>query len=252
MADADADWENEDFEPVLKKPVISDKWEGEDEDDDVKDNWDDEEEEGKEEKPEQNMVAVQAKKKKSLAQIIAEKEEKKRKEMEEKMKLLEVNKKELTPEERVAHKLKQQKLQEEADLQLAKETFAWVGKFLGPNLKFLLKVKKDTVTSIDQMNPSSKEDFDNYRKLLVEKITQSESSPHFIIFLEDLCRDLCINLSPDDIKKITSALNALANEKVKAQKAKAGKKKSSKKASLNIGRDDFTIVDYADEFEDCI
>lgn len=28
--------ENEDFEPVLKKPVVSDKWEGEDEDDDVK------------------------------------------------------------------------------------------------------------------------------------------------------------------------------------------------------------------------
>ncbi|GBN86899.1 hypothetical protein AVEN_158649-1 [Araneus ventricosus] len=123
MADADADWENEDFEPVLKKPVVSDKWEGEDEDDDVKDNWDDEEEEGKEEKPDQNMVAVQPKKKKSLAQIIAEKEEKKRKEVEEKMKLLEVNKKELTPEERLAHKLKQQKLQEEADLQLAKETF---------------------------------------------------------------------------------------------------------------------------------
>ncbi|CAL1270739.1 unnamed protein product [Larinioides sclopetarius] len=130
MADADADWENEDFEPVLKKTVITDKWEGEDEDDDVKDNWDDEEEEGKEEKPDQNthvsyfpVVAVQPKKKKSLAHIIAEKEEKKRKEMEEKMKLLEVNKKELTPEERVAHKLKQQKLQEEADLQLAKETF---------------------------------------------------------------------------------------------------------------------------------
>ncbi|GFU30379.1 eukaryotic translation initiation factor 3 subunit J-A [Nephila pilipes] len=236
MADGDADWENEDFEATIKKPILhTDRWEGEDEDDDVKDNWDDEDED-KEEKTEQNIVAVQPKKKKNLAQIIAEKEEKRRKELEEKMKMqLETENKDLTPQERLAYKLKQQKLQEEADLQLAKETFGVT----------------DTVTSIDQMHPTSKEDFESFRKLLVDKITQSESSPHFPSFLEDLCRDLCINVSPDDIKKVTAALNALANEKVKAQKAKAGKKKS-KKASLKIGRDDFTIIDYADEYEDCI
>ncbi|XP_035221342.1 eukaryotic translation initiation factor 3 subunit J-like [Stegodyphus dumicola] len=235
MADGEADWENEDFEPaVFKKPIPhTDRWEGEDEDDDVKDNWDDEEEE-KEEKPEQNVIAVQPKKKKHITQVIAEKEEKKRKEIEEKMKLLEQEKKDLTPQERHAQKLKQQKLQEEADLELAKETFGVT----------------DTVEDIDK-RPSSKEDFDNFRKLLVEKIHQNEDSPHFISFLEDLCRDLCLNVNPDDIKKITSSLNALAHEKIKVQKAKSGKKKS-KKATLNIGKDDFTILDYADEFEDCI
>lgn len=234
MADGEADWENEDFEPpVIKKPILhTDRWEGEDEDEDVKDNWDDEEEE-KEEKPEQ-ITAVQPKKKKPLAQIIAEKEEKKRKELEEKMKILEPEKKDLTPQERLAQKLKQQKLQEEADLELAKETFG----------------VSESEQSIDQIKPSSREDFEIFRKILVEKILKSEESPHFVSFLEDLCRDLCVNVTPDDIKKITSSLNALAHEKQKVLKAKAGKKKS-KKATLNIGKDDYTIIDY-DEFEDCI
>ena len=35
--------DDEDFDP--KVPVVSDKWEGEDEDEDLKDNWDDDEEE---------------------------------------------------------------------------------------------------------------------------------------------------------------------------------------------------------------
>ncbi|GIY24605.1 eukaryotic translation initiation factor 3 subunit J-A [Caerostris darwini] len=239
MADSDNDWENDDFVPTLKKPVVTDKWEGEDEDDNVKDNWDDEDEEKekeKEEKSEQTVVATQPKKKKTLAQAIAEKEEKRRKEIEEKMKLLEIEKKDLTPQERLAHKLKQQKLQEEADLQLAKETFG---------------ITDEPVTGIDQMIPSSREDFDTFRKLLVDKISQNESAPHFYSFLEELCRDLCLNLPPDEIKKITGTLNAIANEKVKAQKAKAGKKKS-KKATLNLGKDDFTIMDFADEYEDCI
>ncbi|KFM76142.1 Eukaryotic translation initiation factor 3 subunit J, partial [Stegodyphus mimosarum] len=128
------------------------------------------------------------------------------------MKFLEQEKKDLTPQERLAQKLKQQKLQEEADLELAKETFGVT----------------DTVQGIDNLRPSSKEDFDSFRKLLVEKIHQNEDSPHFISFLEDLCRDLCLNVNPDDIKKITSSLNALAHEKIKVQKAKSGKKKSKK------------------------
>ncbi|KAG8183028.1 hypothetical protein JTE90_015659 [Oedothorax gibbosus] len=237
MADGEADWENEDFEPTLKKPILhTDRWEGEDEDDDVKDNWDDEEAEEKE-KPEQNMVAMQPKKKKPLAQIIAEKEEKRRKELEEKQRLQkEQQNKDLTPQERLANKLKQQKLQEEADLQLAKETFGVI----------------DAVQTIDQMKPSSKEDFDNFKKALVEKIQQSEESPHFVSFLEDLFRDICLNVSPEDIKKVTSSLTALANEKTKVLKAKAGKKKSKKGPSLNTRQDDLAIIDYGDEFDDCI
>jgi len=73
-----ADWDAEDFEPELApKPVVkTDKWEGEDEDDDIKDAWDAESEEDKSEDKEVDEAAkaLKIKKKKKLAEKIAEKE----------------------------------------------------------------------------------------------------------------------------------------------------------------------------------
>lgn len=46
---------------------------------------------------------------------------------------------------------------------------------------------------IDAMNPSSKDDFTEFGKLLKEKITQYEKSLHYAGFLEALLRDVCIS-----------------------------------------------------------
>lgn len=46
---------------------------------------------------------------------------------------------------------------------------------------------------IDAMNPSSKDDFTEFGKLLKEKITQYEKSLHYASFLEALVRDVCIS-----------------------------------------------------------
>lgn len=43
------------------------------------------------------------------------------------------------------------------------------------------------------MNPSSKDDFTEFGKLLKEKITQYEKSLHYAGFLEALLRDVCIS-----------------------------------------------------------
>lgn len=43
------------------------------------------------------------------------------------------------------------------------------------------------------MNPSSKDDFTEFGKLLKEKITQYEKSLHYASFLEALVRDVCIS-----------------------------------------------------------
>lgn len=43
------------------------------------------------------------------------------------------------------------------------------------------------------MNPSSKDDFTEFGKLLKEKITQYEKSLHYAGFLEALLRDICIS-----------------------------------------------------------
>lgn len=92
------------------------------------------------------------------------------------------------------------------------------------------------------MCPSSKEDFNEFEKLLKEKISQFEKSVHYSSFLESLFRELCISckrsifLSPrslgfvtnnsflsvtvevDDLKKVSNSLSVLLSEKQKQEK----------------------------------
>nr|KAF6499899.1 eukaryotic translation initiation factor 3 subunit J [Molossus molossus] len=100
-----------------------DRWEGEDEDEDVKDNWDDDDDEKKDEAEVKPEVKISEKKK--ITEKIKEKERQQKKRQEEIKKRLEEPEetKVLTPEEQLADKLRLKKLQEEADLELAKETF---------------------------------------------------------------------------------------------------------------------------------
>uniref|UniRef100_A0A8C1U7G5 Eukaryotic translation initiation factor 3 subunit J n=1 Tax=Cyprinus carpio TaxID=7962 RepID=A0A8C1U7G5_CYPCA len=210
MADADS-WDADSFEPeeLVKKAAVHDKWEGEDEDDDVKDNWDDEEEEEKEEEKKSEAKPTE---KKKLSEKIKEKENLQRKKQEELQKRLEESKNStaLTPEEELAEKLRVKKLQEDSDLELAKEAFG---------------VVSNNVTGIDAMSPSTKEDFTEFERLLKEKISSYEKSIHYSSFLEALFRDLCLSLEVDDFKKINNSLTVLLSEKQRQEKANKGKKK---------------------------
>ncbi|XP_076322507.1 eukaryotic translation initiation factor 3 subunit j isoform X2 [Tachypleus tridentatus] len=207
--------------------MLQENWEDEDENDESKD---------AEEKETEPVKAIQPKKKNKFNQISADKKGEVQK-MEEKIKK-EEEKKELTPEEIYAEKLKQREMQEESDLELAKDVFG---------------EKEISQRIIDSMSPSSKEEFDEFRKALVTKITQFDKSTHYLLFLDDLFRELTVNLEADDVKKLISTMNAMANEKVKAQKAGKHKKKA-KKATVNIGKglDDLGYADYADEYDDFI
>ncbi|XP_022662819.1 eukaryotic translation initiation factor 3 subunit J-like isoform X2 [Varroa jacobsoni] len=219
--------DSKDFKP----PVLMDRWEGEDEDD-VKDNWDDEDEEV--EKLQIGVPAPQPRKRKTFQQIVAEKEEKQRREAEERRRRKAEEEKNAGPEEQNAEKLRRQKLQEEADLRAAMETFGI-----------------STQGTIDSITPVEREDYENLRKLLVAKLTPNEKSPLYIPFLDDLLRDLTANLEADDIKKLSSSLNTLANEKIKMAKGTKGKKK--KGASLKMERgelDAYTGGDDICEYDD--
>lgn len=232
-------------EPVAKRlvpGVAGDRWAGEDEEDDVKDNWDDEEEE-EEVKETEVKQEPKVSEKKKIAEKIKEKEKLQKKKQEELKKRLEApeEQKELTPEEQLADKLRLKKLQEESDLELAKETF-------GVN----------NTCGIDAMNPSSKDDFTEFGKLLKEKITQYEKSLHYAGFLEALLRDVCISLEVDDLKKITNTLTVLCSEKQKQEKNKAKKKKKGVvpggglKATMKDDLADYGGYDgeYVQDFED--
>ncbi|XP_029870350.1 eukaryotic translation initiation factor 3 subunit J isoform X2 [Aquila chrysaetos chrysaetos] len=247
-AEAADSWDADSFEvvePVAKRlvpGVAGDRWAGEDEEDDVKDNWDDEEEE-EEVKETEIKQEPKVSEKKKIAEKIKEKEKLQKKKQEELKKRLEAPEehKELTPEEQLADKLRLKKLQEESDLELAKETF-------GVN----------NTCGIDAMNPSSKDDFTEFGKLLKEKITQYEKSLHYASFLEALVRDVCISLEIDDLKKITNTLTVLCSEKQKQEKNKAKKKKKGVvpggglKATMKDDLADYGGYDgeYVQDFED--
>ncbi|KAI9514110.1 Eukaryotic translation initiation factor 3 subunit J-A [Dissostichus eleginoides] len=240
-----ADWDAETFEPEEpnKKAAVVDKWEGEDDEDDVKDNWDDDEEE-KEKRAAMKKEAKVSEKKK-LSEKIKEKENRLRKKEEEKMKELEENEEELSPEELLADKLRVKKLQEEADLELAKDAFG-------------VSSTASSVTGLDAMCPSSKEDFTEFENKLKEKISQFETSVHYSSFLDSLFRELCISLEIEDLKKVSNSLTALLSEKQKQEKQNKGKKK--KKGVVAGGglkaqlRDDMEYGEfdggYAQDYED--
>ncbi|XP_041843359.1 eukaryotic translation initiation factor 3 subunit J-B [Melanotaenia boesemani] len=242
-----ADWDADNFEPdePIKKAVAQDKWEGEDEEEDVKDNWDDEDEE-EEKKSEGKKTETKVSEKKKLSEKIKEKENRlKKKQQELQEKELEDEEVQLTPEEQLAEKLRVKKLQEDADLELAKDAFG-------------VSSTSNSVAGIDAMCPSSKEEFTEFEKLLKEKITQFEKSVHYSSFLESLFRELCISLEVEDLKKISNSLSVLLSEKQKQEKQNKGKKK--KKGVLAGGglkaklKDDLDYAEfdggYAQDYED--
>ncbi|XP_058237481.1 eukaryotic translation initiation factor 3 subunit J-B isoform X2 [Hemibagrus wyckioides] len=210
MADSDS-WDADNFEPnepIKKAAGLQDRWEGEDEEDDVKDNWDDEEEEEK--KVEETKTEVKVPVKKKLGTKIKEKENEKEKKQEELRKRLQETETEaesqLTPEELAAEKLRVQKLQEESDMALACEAFG------------VDTTTTNSASGIEAMCPSTKEDFVVFERSLRDKITQFEKSVHYSSFLESLFRELCISLELDDLKKINNSLSVLLTEKQKQEK----------------------------------
>ncbi|KAK9971664.1 hypothetical protein ABG768_025019 [Culter alburnus] len=242
MADSDG-WDADNFEasePIVTAPGLLDKWEGEDEEEDVKDNWDDDEEDEKEEEKKAEQIKaeethtgfeqleeVKPPEKKKLGDKIKEKEIKQKKKQEELKKKIEESEvsESLSPEELLAEKLRVKKLQEEADLELAREAFGVDPAAANASTTV---ITTNNASGIEAMCPSSKDDFVAFEKLLKDKITQFEKSVHYSSFLESLFRELCISLEVDDLKKISTSLSVLLSEKQKQEKEKKANKKKKK------------------------
>ncbi|XP_066597401.1 eukaryotic translation initiation factor 3 subunit J isoform X2 [Prorops nasuta] len=233
----DEEWDVDNVEAKFDLAMRSNKWEGEDEEEDVKDSWEDVEEEKKDVEKPAEVPKAKPKPKKALLERIEEKEKKAREEAEQKAREKEEA---LTPEERRAEQLRRQRLQEEADLRLAMETFG---------------VTDDPSTRIDSMNPDTKEEFDDFRNVLVDKINQFNKHTEFPLFAEELIKSIALQLSSNSLKKVKTVLENLAIEKQKMEKGdKAKKNKGKGKAKLKIEGENTLLNDYGDyvydEFDD--
>ncbi|KAK3602349.1 hypothetical protein CHS0354_013341 [Potamilus streckersoni] len=227
-----ADWDADDFEPQeVISNVKGDRWEGEDEED-VKESWEEEEEkkEVTEDTQSEAVKAFQKKKKKPLAERIAEKEaERLAAEKAEKEGV-----KELTPEEKLAEKLKIQKIQEESDLKLAKDAFG------------VMDAK-----SLDGMFPDTEEEFSTFRDALKSKITQFEKHKNYSAFIEKFIQDLLMDGNLEDLRRVTTSLTTLFHERQRQQKEQEKKKKKKTKTAIRAERDhDYTDIAAAARAED--
>lgn len=106
------------------------------------------------------------------------------------------------------------------------------------------------------MDPNTKEEFDAFKDILTSRLSKLEDKAQFPAFVEGLIRDLIVPLQLDDVRKISSTVTAMVNEKQKAQKD-TGKKKKSAKASIKTvsrggGVDTTDYGDVYDEFADFI
>ncbi|CAL7950888.1 unnamed protein product [Xylocopa violacea] len=225
----DDEWDVENAEAKFDLAIRSNKWEGEDEDEDVKDSWEDVEEEKKDVEKPAEVPKAKPKRKKVLAERIEEHEKKAREEAERKAKEKEEA---LTPEERRAEQLRRQRLQEEADLRLAMETFG---------------VTEETALSLDTTVPNTKEEFEQYGSVLTQKLNQFAKNSEFPPFGEELIKTVALNLSSSHLKKVKTMVDNLLIEKQKIEKGEKAKKNKGKgKAKLKIEGDNTLLSEYGD------
>lgn len=218
-------WDETPADPIVLNTVTSkSKWEGEDAEEDVKDSWDqDPEDEKSDEEIKPTPPPPSAKK--SIKKIGEKFEEKERKKLQEIEKPL----KPLTPEELLAEKIRQQKLQEESDRILAKEIFGSTGL-------------------------ETKEDFDKLKTEILNVLSDSSKNSNYVTFAEQIVQGICVHLSSADLKKVSTLVSNLHIEKTKIEKGEKSKKNKGKgKAKLKLEGDNdyseysaFTTEDFDD------
>ncbi|KAI0555249.1 translation initiation factor eIF3 subunit [Xylaria curta] len=136
--------------------------------------------------------------------------------------------------------------EKESDLKHAEDLFGGAGLSLRNGRKATttgttVQIDSDPNKTIDLatlslFNPSTKGQFETLRNALVPIIGGNYKKAHYTLFLQELTKQLAKDLPSDQIKKISSTLTALGNEKMKEEKAaeKGGKKTKAQKTKTQL------------------
>jgi len=211
------------------------QWQGEDENSDLNDDWD----ASSDEEVKEVKAAPVHVKKKTARQLAKEKEEQEKKEREERAAKLAAQ----TPEEKLAEKLRLQKLAEDSDFGITQDMFGAGGDDAGRK-------------TLDNFNPSTKNEFTEFIEMMASKFQKFENSPHYFYAVDAFVQKAMQSLNVDDLKKISKSMTILANEKQKLEKSAGKKGKKATKAKLGgvskaSNKDVYnTYDDYDNEFDD--
>lgn len=156
--------------------------------------------------------------------------------------------------------------EQESDLQHAADMFGDAGLSAGSGTRKSGAALKASAVSVDSkdpsktvdlgslplLNPTTKADFDKLLQTLGPILNAQSRKGPYVLFAQELVRELCKSLPSDQVKKVNSTLTTLANDKLREEKAaeKGGKKtKAAKtKTTLAIGRP--TAIDTGNYHDD--
>jgi translation initiation factor 3 subunit J len=135
--------------------------------------------------------------------------------------------------------------EKEADLRHAQDLFEAVGissgrKATTAGSAVVIDASDPTKTidlrTLPLFNPATKAQFETLRETLVPILSNSAKRAHYVLFLQELTKQLAKDLPSDQIKKISSTLTTLANERMKEEKAadKGGKKSKAAKTKTTL------------------
>lgn len=136
--------------------------------------------------------------------------------------------------------LRERQAQREADAKTAEDLFAGL-------------TVQDTKTkdALADLQPKTAAEFDEFKVALVDRIQKYQTSRNYLEFLDNLVRDLARPLKDLDVRKISSTLNTLANEKQRNSK-ESKKKGKNKKASVvtSTPKNKTDTHDYSQDYND--
>ena len=133
--------------------------------------------------------------------------------------------------------------EQDADLRHAQDLFGDIG--ISSGRKAVVGAvaidSKDPHNTVDLgslplFNPHTKIQFEQLRNTLVPILAANSKKAHYTLFLQEFAKQLAHDLPSDQVKKISSSLTTLGNEKMKEEKAadKGGKKTKAAKTKTSL------------------
>lgn len=147
-------------------------------------------------------------------------------------------------EDEASRRERLRRTEQESDLKHAEDLFGNIGindrKVITAANAVVLDDKNPSatvdLTTLPLFDPKTKLQFEKLRDTLIPIIASNSKKAHYVIFLQEFTKQLAKDLPSDQIKKISSSLTALSNEKMKEEKAaeKGGKKSKAQKTKVAL------------------
>ena len=251
---APTSWDDDesDSTPPSSPPVVArrGKFEDEEDDSDVLESWDAAEDSEAEREKEKKAAEAKAKAEAAAKASHKSKSQRIEERRQENMRQRQAEEEESSEEEEdESEKRAMARASEKAsDMKHAEDLFGGIGisDKRGAAKPVTVQEGDDPTSAIDLsgmklFDPETVSQFAKLRETLVPLLVANSKKPQYASFMQEFTKQLVKDLNSDQVKKISSGLTTISNEKMKEEKAadKGGKKtKAAKtKASLSANRD---------------